>query len=407
MLKSTLMKLWSTTPVSKSLASKGSIVAAAILMAASTPLAMSVRVHADSYDDQMSALQAQINQYQGQANQLQAQANTLQNQIAALQAQANAIQDQINLSQAKLDQLNQQIADTEQKIQTNKDALGATLANIYVDNGISPLEMLASSSNVGDYIDKQSYRSAMTDTLQQTIAQINALKDKLTNDKTQVESVMAQQNAQKNSLAATQAQQQQLLQQTQGQEAAYQQLVSAAQAQLQSVANQQRAYYQSLLASSGGSASSGVSGSFQWQNLYPADGGYSCGGGYTYCGAPDTVVDQWGLYNRECVSYVAWALQNRFGKYVGSFNGQGNAEQWPSSAVAYSGATRVYDPQPGDAVILPGGTAFAPIGHAMIVESVSSDGWIHVSQYNMYGGHGYSTMDIRNSGVIFLRFPSR
>lgn len=407
MLKFKLMKRRSTTPVSKSRASKkGSLVAAAILMSASTPLALSTtRVHADSFDTQMSALQSQINQYQSQANTLQAQANTLQNQIGVLQAQANALQDQINLSQTKLDQLNQQIADTEKKIQDSKDALGATLANMYVDNSISPLEMLASSSNVGDYLDKQSYRSSMTDQLQQTIATINALKDSLTKDKAQVESVLAQQNAQKNSLAATQAQQQQLLQETQGQEAQYQQLVTASQQKLQAVADQQRAYYQSLLASSGGNASAGVSGSFQWANLYPADGGYSCGGGYPYCSSPDTMVDPWGLYNRECVSYVAWALQARFGKYVGSFNGAGNAEQWPSSAPAYSGATRVYDPQPGDAAILPA-SGFAPIGHAMIVESVSG-GWIHVSQYNMYGAHGYSTMDIKNSGVIFLRFPSR
>jgi surface antigen len=106
------------------------------------------------------------------------------------------------------------------------------------------------------------------------------------------------------------------------------------------------------------------------------------------------------------VSYVAWALEQRFGKYVANFNGQGNAMDWPSSAPRFSGAYRVYSPQPGDAVILPASGNFAPIGHAMIVESVSGN-TMHVSQFNFYGTGEYSTMDVQNSGVVLLRFQNR
>jgi len=45
-----------------------------------------------------------------------------------------------------------QIADTEKKIKDNQDALGETIANLYVDGKISPLEMIASSKNVSDYL---------------------------------------------------------------------------------------------------------------------------------------------------------------------------------------------------------------------------------------------------------------
>jgi hypothetical protein len=41
----------------------------------------------------------------------------------------------------------------------------------------------------------------------------------------------------------------------------------------------------------------------------------------------------------------------------------------------------------------------------MIVESVSGSD-VFVSQYNMYGTGQYSTMWIKTSGVIFLRFPN-
>lgn len=369
------------------------------------PISLLPKAHADSYDDKMSALQAQINQYQAQANQLNQQVQTLQGKLASLDQQKTVIQAQIDLSQAKLDQLQQQIADTQVKIKNNQDALGDTIADMYVDDKISPLEMLASSNNISDYLDKQAYQSSIQDQLTQTIQTIKDLKTKLESDKADVQSTLDKQTAQKNSLVAVEQQQQQLLNETQGQESAYEQLVANTKQQLQDEAAKQRAYYESLLSSAGG-ASSGVSGSFQWQNLSPGNGAGGCSGGYTYCGPQDSTVDQWALYNRECVSYVAWALQYRFGKYVAPFNGQGNAYQWPSSAPAYSGAVRVYDPQPGDAVILPADSNFAPIGHAMIVEAVYGNGWIHVSQFNMFGTGQYSTMDIRNSGVIFLRFHS-
>ncbi len=178
------------------------------------------------------------------------------------------------------------------------------------------------------------------------------------------------------------------------------------------VSAQQRAYYQSLLSSAGGGRA-GVVGSFQYTNW---SGNRGCSGGYAYCGAQDTYSDPWGLFNRECVSYVAWALANRFNKYVGNFSGEGNAWEWAEahekpdrtwnpvgSAISYSGATRVYTPQPGDVVILPQSGSFAPIGHAMIVDSVDGE-WMHVSQYNFYGTGEYSTMDVKNSGVALLRF---
>ena len=397
------MKRRSTTPVSKKLVMRLCLMGGVFLMLISGAISFMPKAHADSYDDKMSAIQAQINHYEAQAKELNQQVQTLQAQLASLGQQKAAIQAQIDLSQAKYDLLQQQIKDNEAKIKDGQDALGDTIANMYVDNDISPIEMLASSKNISSYLDKQSYRASIQDQLTETIRTIKTLKQKLEKDKADVAAVLNTQTAQKNSLVAVVNQQQALLSETRGQEAAYQQLVANNRQKLESVASQQRAYYQSLLGSSGG-ASAGVYGSFQYANLSPDNGAGGCSGGYPYCQAQDSVVDPWQLYNRECVSYVAWALQNRFGKYVSGFHGEGNAYQWPSSAVAYSGAVRVYDPQPGDAVILPASGSFAPIGHAMIVESVGGDGWIHVSQFNFYGTGQYSTMDIKSSGVIFLRF---
>jgi peptidoglycan hydrolase CwlO-like protein len=398
------MKLSTATPASISLTTKLVLVFVSILIAVAVPIQIAQRVSADQYDDQINALQQDIDSYNTQATQLATQANTLQSAVAVLKNQVAVIQAQIDLSQAQYDKLVAQIADTEQKIKDNKDALGTTIANMYVDDNITPLEMLASSKSISDYLDKQEYSSSVRDQLTSTIAQIKDLKVQLDKQQADVKVVLDKQQAEKAGLAATQTQQQSLLDQTQGEEAAYQQLVTNNKQKLADVAAQQRAYYQSLLNSSSG-GSSGVYGSFEWRNLNPNNGAGGCVDGYPYCQEQDTVVDQWQLYNRECVSYVAWALQYRFGKYVGSFNGYGNAYQWPDSAPLYSGAVRVYNPQPGDAVVLPASGNFAPVGHLMIVESVDGD-WMHISQYNMYGTGQYSTMDIRNSGIILLRFPN-
>lgn len=390
--------------LSKKIATNALLVFMAVLIAAGAPMTMSQRALADSYDDKMAAIRSDIAADKAKIAELSGKINTLEQKVSQLQSQIDLAQSQIDLSQSQYDQLVVKIAETTKKIKDSQDALGKTIASMYVDDQVTPLEMLASSKNIGDYLDKQEYRSSVRSQLTETITKIKELKTQLDKQQAEVKAVLDKQQAEKASLAAIQSEQQNLLNQTQGQESAYQQLVASNQQKLNDIASQQKSYYQSLL-SSGIDSSSGVHGSFVYDNLSPSNGAGGCSGGYPYCQAQDSIVDPWALYNRECVSYVAWALENRFGKHVGSFSGQGNAYEWPSSAIRYSGASRVYDPQPGDAVILPASGSFAPIGHAMIVESVSGE-WVHVSQFNMYGTGQYSTMDIKNSGVIFLRFHS-
>ncbi len=396
----TRMKRISTTPKRQSLLTKVSLAGFVVVLAVSAPLTFVQRVLADQWDSQIASLQEKARQYQEQADKLRAQGDTLQNKLNQINAQISALQSQIAVNQAKRDKLQADIDANQKKLLAAQNVLGEILADLYVDDNVSAVELLASSDNIGDYVDKQEYRSSVRDQLNGTIDNVKKIKAQLDNDKKAVEKVLADLKIQDNQLSATRADQQRLVDQTRGQEAAYQNLVSTARNKIQDVAAQQRAYYASL----GGNTSSGVVGSFQYWGLSPANGGTGCGGGgYPYCGAPDSYADPWALYNRECVSYVAWALESRFHKRVEPFHGQGNAYQWPSSAPVYSGAYRTYDPRPGDAVVLPAQYPFAPVGHVMIVESVSGDN-IFVSQYNMYGNHGYSTMWIKNSGVIFLRF---
>ncbi len=385
------MKLLSTTPVSRGLVTKSTLVALAVVVALSAPIGLGSYVFADKYDDQIDALNAEISGYQQQAASLSAQAHTLQNELANLAAQKATLQGQIDLSQAKYDKLVNQIAETEQKIADNKDALGQIIADMYVDGSITPLEMLASSNNIGDYVNQQEIRSSVQDNLSKTINEINELKKQLEQQKKDIERVLADQKSQRDQLAAKEGEQAKLLADTQGQEAAYQQLSSDRNAQISGIRSQQAAAMAAAAAASGAS------------NI----GGGSIGGG-NYPGIwanseQDTLVDNWGLYNRECVSYTAWKVAST-GRFVPHFGGYGNANQWPSTAGQY-GISSGIEPVKGSVAIW----YIGEYGHAMYVEGYDrGSGIITVSDYNNNsdgGGWGrYHYYERSSAGLTYIYF---
>jgi len=395
------MKLRSTTPVAKCARTKLSLVSLALLMSVSVPLSIIQNAFADRWDDQIAQLQAQARAYQAEADKYRKKADTLQNKLDKINADKAALEAKIKVNKTKLKKLQADIKANEKKLKEIQDVLGELLADLYIDDNITSLELLASSGSIGEYVDKQEYRTAVRDQLSKAINQVKKIKAKLESDKKKTEEVLDDLKRQDKHLAAIQAEQQYLVNKTRGQEAAYQKMVKKARNEMAAVRAQQQAYYASL----GGNTGGGVVGRFQYWGLSPANGAGGCSGGYPYCEAQDTHVDPWNLYNRECVSYVAWALANRFGKNVQPWHGDGNAYEWVRSAPRWSGAWRVYNPRPGDVVVLPQSGWFAPVGHVMIVESVAANGDMFVSQYNFYGTGQYSTMWIKNSGVILLRFP--
>lgn len=387
------MKHRSTTPVSsRRHVAKSSIVAAAVLMSASIPVAFAQNVLADKYDDQVKKLQSEADSYQQRASTLGVLASTLQAQLDTLTKQKNEIQAQINTSQAKRNKLEKDIAATEKKIAINKEALGEIVADMYVDSSISPLEMLASSKNIGDYVDKQEYRSSMQDNLNSTIKQIKSLRSQLEKQKKQVENVLRDQKSQKNALAAKEAEQAKLVSDTRGEESAYNGLVAKRNNEISSVRAQQAAAMAAAARqSTGGSLNIGA--------------GSASGGGYPAIWAnaeQDTLVDNWGLYNRECVSYTAWKVAST-GRYVPHFGGAGNANQWPSTTARY-GIANGSTPKAGSVAIWYVGA----YGHAMYVEAVNGDGTITVSDYNNnmdglgWGRYHYYTRSA--AGLTYIYF---
>ena len=94
--------------------------AASILTLTAAPFGQSTRVAADKYDDQIAAIQQQINGYNASADTLAKQADSLQTELNKMANEQAQLQAQIQLNQTKYDQLQQQIDDTKKKSKTTK-----------------------------------------------------------------------------------------------------------------------------------------------------------------------------------------------------------------------------------------------------------------------------------------------
>lgn len=335
----------------------------------------------------INALQNQINDYQNRSGELSKQADTLSGKIDELKNQQSEIQAQIDLSSAKKEQLESQIADKEKQIKEQATALSKNLENMYYSSQTSSLDVLMNSDNVSDYVDKQVRQQTANDQISKGVDQVKSLKKELEKQKADVEALITKQNAQKRALADNQAEQQKLLDDTQGQEEKFKQLTADTQKQMDSVKKELEEVNRILRENAAKASQSGHSVGKPVPGAQGSNGAV-CGGGYpTYlCSrAQDSMIDPWGMYNRECVSYAAFRVANDNG-YMPRWGGHGMAYQWKGNAQA-AGYKVTKTPAPGT-VAWRGKSGTTPVGHVGFVESVSGNTYV-VSEYNATGNGTY------------------
>ncbi len=377
----------SSRAATRSFFGKVLLVTTVVTMAFIAPIQSVRPAYADQYDNQISALQQQISQYQTTAAQLNSQSTTLQTALSQLANQQAALTAQINLSKLQYNQLTAQIATTQQKIKDTQDALGQTIADIYINSQITPLEMLASSKNIGDYLDKQTYRNSVSSQLTSTIAQIQTLKTQLDKQQADLAKTLNDQQSASNELASQQNEQQNLLAQTQGQESAYQQLISTNLTQI-AAARATQAALRARANSTGGYTlvDSGSLPGYPWNASNCPIGGYIGGHWVPYAstiGSDGNGGDGHTYGCRQCVSYVAYRVAKATGYY---YNDLGNGGDTAQNLVSKHGWTDLGPtPQAGSV-----GSLWGNPGHTAYVEQLSPDGSkILVTQYNYDYGTGY------------------
>jgi peptidoglycan DL-endopeptidase CwlO len=359
----------------------------AVLGVSAAALAATPMVYAATLQEQINALSKEQSDKVSNKNQLGVTANSLQDAIGKLQAEIANLQTQIGTNEQKRDEVQAQITKAEADLAHQRTALGESLKAMYVDGSISSLEMLASSQDINDFVDQEQYQQSVQGQVQRTLTTIKDLKAKLDNDKATLERMIADLGDMRSKVAAQQAEQSRLLSLNQAQQAELDSQIKADGAKIADLRKQQAMENARL----GG-------------NKIPA--GIPGGGGYpgAWAFAPiDSIVDSWGMYNRECVSWTAYKVYSS-GRYMPYWGGRGNANQWDDNARA-AGIPVDGSPREGDVAVSNAGTW----GHVMYVEAVGGDGSIYVSDYNqqfdgLYREYWISADTVRSRGLVFIHF---
>ena len=358
-------------------------------MVLAAPLASTPDAHAEDYDAKISALQKKIDAYDKKAGQLGKKADGLQVTLNKLSEQKAAIQSQLDLTQQKYEMLQEQIKETSKKLGHNKDALGEIIASLYIEGDTTPLEMLASSKNIGDFVDKQTYQSSARDQLAGTITKVKDLQKKLESQKIDLQRTLADQKNARTALAAKENEQAELVAKTRGSEASFKKLSKESSAEKLQLQQAQQAAIQAAMArataSAPGASSGGGGGGVTISPGSPSMGGYPWAGGcYVDANAVSSGTDPLGYGCRQCVSYTAWKVYQKTGY---SPRWWGNANMWPGSARA-AGFKVGSTPRANSIGVISAGA----YGHTVYIESYNpSTGMAHISQMNYLnaGGPGW------------------
>lgn len=342
------------------------------------------RVTANTVDQQIKDLQRQNEQNKAKVADLLETATDYKNAIAQLQGQIDQVTGQINENLARQEDLKRQINENERELERQRSILAADIKAMYIDGDITTIEMLATSKNLSDFVDRDAYRNAVQDKIQDTLKRITKLQADLQAQKEEIEKLLREQQAKQASLQVSRSEQSRMLSLNQQQQNEFNQLTKNNQAKIDDLIAQQRRANQG--GSAGGYYFIRFPGNVRDHDVtvddYPyRNSGFSmqlgpCSFSDSYPDHPD----RWGYCTRQCVSYAAWAVE-RSGRTAPRY--YGNAKNWIDAAPA----SWVYrDPQPGDVAITTSGTW----GHAMYVEKVEGNR-IYVSQYNAGLDGEYST----------------
>lgn len=337
-------------------------------------------VYADRFDEQINNLRQQNSTNQQQDALLENEEANLQAVISRIQGEITAIEEQIRISEARRTETVAKIAEAEAELSKQKELLGMNIRAMYIEGDISTLEMLASSKDLSEYMDKQQYRSSVQSKIKTTLDKVTALKLELKTQKETLDKLIADQQAMQSQLNTQRAEQNRLLALNQDQQTQYEQNIQANNAKIAELRRQQIA--ENARFTRGARTNIPDTTGYPWANAP----------------FPNSIPDPWGMYQRQCVSYTAWKVW-KSGRYMPYWGGRGNANQWDDNARS-AGIPVDGNPRVGDIAVSNAGY----YGHVMYVEAVYDDGTIYISQYNAGWDGRYSEARISVGSLVFIHF---
>lgn len=290
---------------------------------------------------------------EARAKEAAANAQTLEGEVARLDAEIAALEDEIARNQAVADDLSAQIITNQEKLTLQQAALAKLLVTMHFEEEPDAILMLAGSSSLGDFAEKQSRQTTAKTQVAESAENVRLLKEELEKQKVSVDALIASTELSRNEAAAKRNEQASLIAKYQNDSAAFEADSAAAREIMQQEIAAEIARY-----NSGGVVGEGYN-SYPWANQCPWSnlafitvGGYVC----------------------QCTSYAGYKVQERWNYYISNW---GNAYNWGNSA-ARAGFVVNDTPAPHTVAYSTAGEW----GHVMWVESVNANGTINLSEYN-------------------------
>jgi len=361
----------------KSKLAKTSIVATTFAVLAS--LGLAPIAGAVNHDAKINELRQQNNAAAAAQSNLEAAEETLAAKVSSLRASIAETEAEISKQQSRISALNHRIAEIEEEMVRHRETLGVSIKQIYMDEQVTTIEKVAMSKDWSEYADKEQYNLSVKDKIKQTLDKIKELKIEQEKQKVLVEKILAEQQARHSQLAADRAEAGRLLSLNQAEQAEYDRQISTNNAKISQLQREQAAHNARSFV--GGMRYAGT-GSYPWPNVP----------------FPNTIVDPWGMYKRQCVSYTAWKVAST-GRHMPYWGGRGNAKLWDDNARA-AGIPVSTTPKVGSVAVDNSGT----YGHVMYVEAVHGDGTISISQYNAAWDGRYSEGRRSAAGLYYIHF---
>lgn len=323
------------------------------------------------------------------ANNATSAANTLADEVERLNDEIAMYEARIATNTATAEDLSVEIQKNLEKLTLQQEALAGMLVDIHFDEQPEAIMILAGSSSISDYAEKQARVDSVKTQVNLSTQAVKTLKEELEQQKKEVDRIIADQEIQRNAIASKRAEQNELI-------AKYRDNADAFTAE----AEEARKQKESAIAEEIAAMNRGRSGSaihVTNESGYP----YASNCPHNNLG----FIDAWGYFGCQCTSYAAYRVVATYGVVP---LGWGNANTW-GIAAENLGYRVDYTPAPHTVAV----STYGAWGHVMWVESVNSDGTINLSEYNNYsssasglpGDYGYRVnVNPADYGYQFIHF---
>lgn len=353
--------------------------------------------YATSLQEQINNLQTQNNQNRQKVQALQVEAGSLSATISSLAAQISGLEREIQANEDHKANLEKQIADAEAELAKQRRVLGQNIKVMYLEGQISTLEMLASSKDLSEFVDKEQYRNSVKDKIKATLDKVTELKLQLKAQKEQVEQLIKEKQVIQDQIGSQKATQDRLLGLNQAEQSATDQQIKDNYNKIIELKRQQAIENIRMFGGSGGGQIGG--GGYPWGYatcLYTGQVDGPCWNYDWQVGGSVWNFATGGYGYRNCTDWVSYRVRST-GRYAPS--GLGNASSWDDRAPSYGYAVSS-TPREGAAAVSNSGY----YGHVMYVEAVNGDGSIIVSDYNRAGTGKYDITTLSAASASYLSY---